>query len=70
MKIQRVVFEIYESTHAHTDRQTSTLIAMLSVPTGYEVTRPTLLHSTFCILEFDHVGSPVVLSQTETVLRV
>ena len=43
---------------------------MLSVPTEYEVTRPTLLHSTFCILEFDHVGSPVVLSQTETVLRV
>ena len=43
---------------------------MRSVPTGYEVTRPTLLHSTFCILEFDHVGSPVVLSQTETVLRV
>ena len=42
---------------------------MLRVTAGYEVTRPTVLHSTFCVLEFDHVGSPVVLSQIETASR-
>ena len=88
MQFQRVVFEIYELTHTHTharahartrtDRQTDTLIAMLRVPTGGEVTRPTLPHNTFCILEFedvDDVGSPVVLPSVvlpsiDSVLRV
>jgi len=80
LKNFNVWFSRYTSQHTHiqTDRQTDTLIAMLRVPTGGEVTRPTLPHNTFCILEFDDVddvGSPVVLPSVvlpsiDSVLRV